>query len=91
MNKEIEIILKKVRNNLIKLTLNDVSKMEPICKGQFDNQLKEETYDENNHLIILKTWVSRMTVEDGEEYDNKITVEVFIDGNLEENITYQAI
>lgn len=37
-----------------------------------------------------RIWLSRCTVEDGEPYDNKVTVEKLINGKWEIVETYQA-
>jgi hypothetical protein len=53
-----------------------------LCTGQADN-LKVET-------STTRVWLSRCSVEDGEPYDNKITVERLRNGRWEEVETFQA-
>lgn len=67
-----------------KYSLKELNSMETISQSQFDN-LKFKTDD-------TKVWLSRMTVEDGMEYDNQVTVEKYNkkDGRWETVELYQA-
>jgi hypothetical protein len=53
-----------------------------LCTGQADD-LKIDTGR-------MRVWLSRCSVEDGEPYDNKITVERLRNGRWEEVETFQA-
>lgn len=53
-------------------SLEELSHMETLFQGQFDD-LKFE--NENTRI-----WLSRMSVEDGEKCNNKVTVEVLRGG-----------
>ena len=55
-----------------RFTTEELEDMETLSQGHFDN-LKVNTKD-------VKVWLSRCTVEDGEPYNNKVTVENLIDG-----------
>ena len=37
-----------------------------------------------------RVWLSRMTVADGEPYNNKVTVELYANGSWNPILTYQA-
>lgn len=56
-----------------------------------------ETIESNNTDDLkvdgwkVRVWLSRMTVEDGMEYNHQVTVEHKIDGSWETVHTYQAI
>lgn len=51
------------------LTLKELEAMPTLSVGQADD-LKIETAD-------TRVWLSRMTVEDGQPYDNQVTVEKY--------------
>lgn len=63
-------------------TLAELKNLPTLSVGQADN-LKVETETE-------RIWLSRCTVEDGEPYDNKVTVEKFRDGRWASVEEYQA-
>ncbi|AGZ61848.1 MAG: hypothetical protein AV945_gp41 [Phormidium phage MIS-PhV1B] len=63
-------------------TLDELKNLPTIHSGQFSD-LKSETDD-------TRIWLSRSTTEDGEPYDNKVTIEHFDDGNLTTTEEYQA-
>lgn len=65
-----------------KYTLKELQAMETISQGHFSN-LKIET--ENTRV-----WLSRMTVEDGAEANNMVTIEKLIDGRWETVEEYPA-
>lgn len=62
--------------------LKTLQKMPTLCVGQTDD-LKVEIETRNkktNTLVKKRIWLSRLTVEDGAEYDNQVTVEQFFPG-----------
>lgn len=65
-----------------KYTLTELENMPTITQGQFSNM----KYDDGETKILL----SRCTIEDGEPYNNKVTVEKLINGNWTITETYQA-
>lgn len=65
-----------------KFTLQELEKMPTLCVGQADD-LK---YEEDG----VRVWLSRCGVEDGEPYDNKVTVEKWIHLCWETVEEYQA-
>ena len=48
-------------------TLEELQKLPTLCVGQVDN-LKIET-------PTMRVWLSRVTVADGQPYDNQVTIE----------------
>lgn len=52
-----------------KYTLKQLETLPTLHSGHFDN-LKIETKD-------TRVWLSRMTIEDGMEYNNQVTVEAY--------------
>lgn len=54
---------------------NDILDADTIHSGQYDN-LK---YDDGE----FRVWVSRMTVDDGMEYNRQVTVEKLVNGRWE--------
>lgn len=54
----------------LKISLKKLETMPTLHSGQYDN-LKYETKD-------TRLWLSRMTIEDGMEYNNQVTVEMYI-------------
>ena len=66
----------------MKYTLKQLKALPILATGQADD-LKIETSD-------TRVWLSRCTVEDGEPYNNKATVEKLIDGRWDIVETYQA-
>ena len=66
----------------MKPTLDELKNLPTIHSGQFSD-LKSETDD-------TRIWLSRSTTEDGEPYNNKVTIEKFIDGTWIITEEYQA-
>lgn len=64
-------------------TLKELKALPTLAVGQADD-LKMDTG-------TVRVWLSRCTVEDGEPYDNKVTVECLLNGRWEETETYPAI
>lgn len=71
------------KNPLKKYTLKELKALPTLTTGQADN-LKIET--ENTRV-----WLSRCTVEDGEPYNNKVTVEQYINDKWQIVDTYEAL
>jgi hypothetical protein len=69
--------------NLYDLKLRYLKRLPTLCVGQADD-LKIE--DKGRYRV----WLSRCGVEDGEPYPNKVTVEVWRDGEWVQERTYQA-
>lgn len=65
-----------------KYSLAELDGMETLHSGQYYD-LKYEDED-------TRVWLSRMTADDGEEYDNKVTVEKLQDGKWVTVDEYQA-
>jgi len=63
-------------------TLEQLENLEDLCIGQADT-LKIETAD-------TRVWLSRCTIEDGEPYNNKVTLEKCVNGNWRTVDTYPA-
>lgn len=63
-------------------SLKELEDMKTIGVGQYDD-LKIQTSK-------MRVWLSRMTVADGEKYNNKVTVERKKDGYWEKVREYQA-
>ena len=63
-------------------TLDELEGNPTLCVGQADN-LKIDTG-------TLRVWLSRCTVEDGEPYNNKVTIERLHNGSWYTWNTYQA-
>jgi hypothetical protein len=66
----------------MKPTLSELKNLPTLHSGQFSD-LKAETDD-------TRIWLSRSTTEDGEPYNNKVTIEKFIDGTWIITEEYQA-
>ena len=83
--------IKEEYNHIFEYSLEELQDMETIKQGQ-DSNLKEEIMlDVSEELkVIFRVWLSRMTVEDGEEYNNKVFVSIFVNGGEYEVIEYQA-
>lgn len=62
---------------------DELEAMPTLAVGQADN-LKVDTGS-------TRVWLSRCTVEDGEPFDNKVTVERIKDGRWTEIEAYQAL
>ena len=58
-------------------TLEELEAMPTSHQGQADN-LK---YEETNGKEKVRVWLSRLTVEDGMEYNNQVTVEEYTEAN----------
>lgn len=87
----IKEIVDEIKENIIELDKEEVLEMEVISQSQFDNLIDEGEYDFGENCIVkTKTWHSRMTVADGMSYDDEITVEIWVNGNLEDTVKYQA-
>jgi hypothetical protein len=63
--------------------LAELEAMPTITQGQADD-LKIDNGDE-------RVWLSRCTTEDGEPYDNRVTIERLIDGSWQEVEYFQAV
>lgn len=68
--------------NRPRYTLDEIEDMPTIHQGQFDN-LK---YQDAN----TKIWLSRLTVEDGQPYNNQVTIERLQNGCWVEAESYEA-
>lgn len=66
----------------MRYTLKQLKNKPTITVGHFDN-LKVQGKD-------FRVWLSRCTVQDGEPYNNKVTVERLVNGCWVESETYQA-
>lgn len=66
-----------------KYSLDELEKLPTLCIGQADN-LKIETESE-------RVWLSRCGIEDGEPYDNKVSIETLINGSWVTSDVYEAI
>lgn len=64
-------------------TLKELEGLPTLCTGQAED-LKLETAN-------IRVWLSRCKKEDGEPYDNKVTVEQYIDGRWVTARAYMAI
>jgi hypothetical protein len=78
-------------------TLEELQALRTISSTNFDNlkvSVTTETFPTPHHCRAVFTsyrvWLSRMTVADGAEYDNQVTVEQLINGNWERYSQYQA-
>lgn len=67
----------------MRYTLKELKALPTLSTGQADS-LKIETAN-------TRVWLSRCTVEDGEPYDNKVTVEKLRKGRWETAEEYQAL
>lgn len=65
-----------------RFTLKEICAMPTLRSGHFDNLVFES---ENKRV-----WISRMTVEDGMEYNNQVTVEKLVDTGWEIKDQYEA-
>ncbi|MGB8686066.1 MAG: hypothetical protein WCD53_01810 [Microcoleus sp.] len=66
----------------MKPTLSELKNLTTLYSGQFGD-LKIETDN-------TRVWLARTSIEDGEPYDNKVTIEKFIDGTWIIIEEYQA-
>lgn len=69
-------------NTMNKYTLSELEAMPTIMQGHFDN-LKVEGEG-------VRVWLSRMTEADGMEYNNQVSVEVYIKNTWETVDEYEA-
>ena len=69
--------------NPIDYSLEFLESLPTLAVGQADN-LKIDSK-------TTRVWLSRCTVEDGEPFDNKVTVETLENGIWADKYTYQAI
>ena len=74
-------LLKKDKT-MEKYTLRDLNKMTTVSASQFDD-LKIETGD-------TRIWLSRMGIEDGQPYNNQVTIEKCIHGSWNTITQYEA-
>lgn len=66
-----------------KFTLTELEKLPTLHQGHFDNlKIKDGN---------VRVWLSRMTVADGMEYNNQVTVENLINGNWVTVAKYEAV
>jgi hypothetical protein len=65
-----------------KFSLSEICKMPTIQQGHFDNLVYQSE--------TKRVWISRMTVEDGQPYNNQVTVEKLVDGNWVIKEQYEA-
>jgi hypothetical protein len=63
-------------------SLSEIERIPTIHQGQYDN-LKVDTGR-------VRVWLSRLTVEDGQPYNNQVTVERLTDGRWETVEEYEA-
>lgn len=83
--------LKEEYNHIFEYSLEELEEMETIAEGQFSDLKEEITLVISDELkVIFKVRLSRMTVEDGEEYNNKVFVIIYVNGNEHEVVEYQA-
>ena len=57
--------------------------MPTIKSGHFDNLVYESE--------TKRVWISRMTTQDGQPYDNQVTIEKLIDGKWSITEQYQPV
>ena len=67
----------------VEFTLNELESMETISSGHFDDLKFETKY--------IRVWLSRMTIEDGMEYNNQVTIETLKNGVWRIKKQYEAI
>lgn len=65
-----------------RFTLQEVCTLPVLKQGHTDNLVYQGTNK--------RVWISRMTVEDGQPYDNQITVEKLVNGVWAIKEQYQA-
>ena len=78
-------------NEIFNYTLEELEAMPTIHQGQ-DANLKQKIVALNTDelRVVFYVWLSRMTVEDGEEYNNKVFVRNFVNGSEFRVVQYQA-
>ena len=64
-------------------SLKELNKMPTIDSGQADD-LKYETKD-------LRVWLSRMTIADGMEYNNQVSIDAIVNGKWHTLALYEAL
>lgn len=71
-----------MKNDLTNLTLKELKETPTIEKGHFEDlKLDDGTF---------KVWLSRMTVADGAEYNNQVTVKQLSNGKWYTIAEYEA-
>ena len=90
----IETILESLKDEyeeIFEYTLEELEEMVTITQGQ-DANLKQKivALSTDELRVVFYVWLSRMTVEDGEEYNNKVFVSIFVNGSERDVVTYQA-
>jgi len=69
-----------------KYTLEELEEEETISEGQADDlKIEKEVYGTKTRI-----WLSRCDIYDGEPFNNKVTVEKYIDGRWIEVAIYEA-
>lgn len=83
--------LKDEYDEIFEYTVEELEEMVTITQGQ-DSNLKQKIVALNTRdlRVVFYVWLSRMTVEDGEEYNNKVYVSIFVNGSEHDVVTYQA-
>lgn len=71
--------------NLTWFSLDELNQLSIIKQGHFDNLMLEP--------FGTRVWLSRMTVADGMEYDNQVTIEYFNEDTRKwcDLIKYEAV
>jgi hypothetical protein len=69
-------------SGVYEVSLDELEELPTLCQGQADD-LKIESPDE-------RVWLSRCGVEDGEPWDNKVTIERRVDGRWTEVEWWEA-
>lgn len=90
-DKIIEEIVEDIKDGIVELSLEEVLESDVIEQGHFDNLIDEEIQDEGEIKVKTRTWHSRMGVDDGMPYDNQISVEIWVNENLQETVKYEAL
>ena len=90
----IETILESLKDEyeeIFEYTVEELEDMVTITQGQ-DANLKQKivALSTDELRVVFYVWLSRMTVEDGEEYNNKVFVSIFVNGSEHDVVTYQA-
>jgi hypothetical protein len=62
-------------------TVEELESMPTITQGQADDLKIEREMRSPNYAGPERVWLSRCTVGDGEPWDNKVTIEHYIDGS----------
>jgi hypothetical protein len=67
---------------MVRYYLSDLESRETLAVGQADD-LKIST-------STVRVWLSRASIEDGEPYDNKVTIERLVKGSWQVDCIYPA-